>query len=203
MKHYYSKAALEPTRICVTLSNILLYKNQFRLHMQSLFNRVKWLDCQTTPPRPVKNGKNTTSLHQLSDKLSEHDKMWDMTLVRHKNRELLVIATYEGKMMAVDIHSDRCKWQASEYIPNKRYPLRAMGVTADCNGHLFVRDWNNGCIHLYSFDGKFVKTLLEEGMHGLGKIRRIRWCENSSSLIVVHSGNGRQQYHISIFTGIA
>ena len=199
MKHCYSVASLDPTRMYVTSSNILLYKDQFRLHRQR--NGVKWIDCQTSSPSLV-NGKNTTSLHQLSDKLSEHDKMWDMTLVRHKKRELLVIATFEGKMMAVDIHSDRCQWQASEYIPNERYPLRAMGVTADGNGHLFVRDWNNECIHLYSFDGKFVKKLLEEGRHDLETIRRIRWCENNSSLIVVHSEDGKQQYHISIFTGI-
>ena len=199
MKHCYSVADLEPTRMCVTLSNILLYKNLFGLHKQR--NGVKWLDCQTSSPCPV-NGKNTTFLHQLSDKLSENDQMWDMTVVRHKKHDLLVITTHAGKMMAVDIRSDRCQWQASEYIPNKRYPLRAMGVTADCNGHLFVRDWNNGCIHLYSVDGKFVKTLLEKGDHGIQTIRRIRWCDKNSSLIVVHSGNGRQQYHVSIFTGI-
>ena len=184
--------------MCVTLSKILLYKNLFSM----LGYGVKWLYCQTSPPGPVRNGKNTTSFHQLSDKVSENEWIWDMTLVCHKKRELLVITTYEGKLMAVDIYSDRCEWHASEYIPNKRYPLRARGVTADFNGHLFVRDKNNGCIHLYSFDGKFVKTLLEEGMHDTEKIMRVRWCEKSSSLIVVHSKDGRQQYHISIFTGI-
>ena len=185
--------------MCVALSNVLVYKSFFKIHMQT--DGLRWLDCQASP-KPVR-GKSTTSLEQLFAKVSEDETMWDMTLVNHKNRrELLVFATFEGKMMAVDIRSGMFQWQASEYIPNKQYPLRAWSVTADDNGHLFVQDWNNDCIHLYSYDGKFVKTLLEEEAYDMEITRRIRWCEKSSSLIVVHSENERQQYYISIFSGL-
>ena len=80
--------------------------------------------------------------------------------------------------MAVDIRSDRFQWQASKYIPNKKSPLRAWSESQPMTMDTFLCEiGTTDCIHLYSFDGKFVKTLLEKGSHDMEIIRRVRWCE--------------------------
>ena len=61
------------------------------------------------------------------------------------------------------------------------------GVTSDGYGHLFVCDVHNACIQLFSVsDGKYFGTYLMRGEEGLGTPRLIRWCRNTSSLVVAH-----------------
>ena len=59
--------------------------------------------------------------------------------------------------------------------------------SSDEQGHLFVCDYNNRCVHLLSAtDGVHLGVVVRKGEKGLGKPKEVAWHEESESLIVAH-----------------
>ena len=53
--------------------------------------------------------------------------------------------------------------------------------------HLFVCDFNNNAIQMFSVsDGQYLGLLIREGEKNLGKPARISYCEIKYSLVVAH-----------------
>ena len=53
--------------------------------------------------------------------------------------------------------------------------MEAWGVTADGCGHLYVSDWANECIQMFTIDGDYLGPVLKKGEQGLGTPGRILW----------------------------
>ena len=66
-----------------------------------------------------------------------------------------------------------------------QHVICAHGVASNGCGCIFVCDWNNECIHMFSVkDGRYMGVVIKEGEQGLRKPREIRWCETTSLLVV-------------------
>ena len=125
-----------------------------------------------------------------------------MCLVDSDNGVILVVVTLSGAVVAFDIYTDELIWKIDESLPNHSCPLKALGVTTDGRNHLFVRDRNNQCVHLFSADGKFVKTVLRNGECELLSFRHLRCCSNSASLAIVHCERKNKQSYISLIDNV-
>ena len=63
--------------------------------------------------------------------------------------------------------------------PSMEYDMRPVGVTTDGRGHLYVADWKNDCVHMFSVsDGLYMGCLLK-GSEIAGNPENIRWCKKS------------------------
>ena len=61
------------------------------------------------------------------------------------------------------------------------------GIAADGHGRLFVCDFNNYVIQMFSVsDGQYLGCLIKEGEQSLGKPARISCCKMMPSLVVAH-----------------
>ena len=79
------------------------------------------------------------------------------------------------------------KWRVSGKPPGIEFHMDARGVVADEQGHLFVCDYNNRCVHLLSAtDGVHLGVVVRKGEKGLGKPKEVAWHEESASLVVAH-----------------
>ena len=150
---------------------------------------VRWLDCSASPPKPA-SGKNTTSTQQIQ--------VWDMCFVRGRGDKELLITTRgpEGGIYGYDTDTDKLDWIVKGTLPGVSKNVTADAVTTDGHGHLFVCDTSNACVHMLSVNGSYLGTPLKAGEQDFGGPWRIRWLENSSSLVVVHIKDLR--HHISV-----
>lgn len=176
-----------PTRLCSSARKTLIYKNQFKLG-----SSFAWLNCVAETPRPWPSTE-TTRLRMANFK---EEKLWDWCIIQNDDEKFLAIVTFSGRLASFDLVSGKCQWEASEMIPDCEKTMRALGITTDGNGHMFVRDSRNRCIHLFSFNGKFVQTLLKTTDIGVGSIKRVRWDANTSSLVVAYQE--KEQHYVTI-----
>ena len=109
-----------------------------------------------------------------------------MCYAEFDGKSLLVVACSDDGVKAYNMDTKELVWSIIGEMPLSEKPLKALGITADKHGRLFVRDEENKCIHIFSIDGKFVTTLLREGEQGLGELNNICWSKELSGLIVVH-----------------
>ena len=110
----------------------------------------------------------------------------DMCYVQQQRRSLLVLACGIGGVRVYNTSSRRLEWSVNGMLPGMDKVLDVMRITADEDGHVFVLDFNNNCIHMFTVNGKYITTLLREGEEGLGQMKVIRWSEGLSALIVLH-----------------
>ena len=59
--------------------------------------------------------------------------------------------------------SGSLKWSVNGTLPGVDKVLNVEKVTADENGHVFVLDCNNKCVHVFSVGGEYITTILREG----------------------------------------
>ena len=107
-----------------------------------------------------------------------------------ENRQL-VVTTHdqvdeEGfSISAHDPDEKRRKWSVTEAPTEK--PLSPQGLTTDGKGQLYVCDFYNRCIQIFSTNGKYKGVLLRRGEQGLGTPWSVRWCSSKSLLAVLHT----------------
>ena len=68
------------------------------------------------------------------------------------------------------------------------------GIATDGRQHLFVCDGNNNSIQLFSVaSGKYLGAMIVFDKPKVGNVRplRCRWCENTSSLVVVRASESK------------
>ena len=98
-------------------------------------------------------------------------------LVITKGREGVLCYTREGNVM----------WKVSGKRPAMEWEINACGVTADEQGHLFVCDKENSCVHeLFAGDGKHLGVVVRQGQDGVGKLYNSAYHQDSASLVVAH-----------------
>ena len=110
----------------------------------------------------------------------------DMCCVEQEGTSLLVMACSNSGVEAYNIDSKELVRSIRGKMPFTKDDLDAYYITTDEDGRLFVGDDRNNCIHLFSFDGKYVTTLLLRELIK-GSLENIWWSKGLSGLIVSHS----------------
>ena len=111
-----------------------------------------------------------------------------MCAVQDGNRELLF--AFDSRIYVYNTATDEVVWSAWRKQKQMDKKMEPHGVTTDGHGHLFVCDWNNGCIHLFHITkSKYLGPVMREGEQGLGVPYRVEWCEATSSLVVAYTKN--------------
>ena len=111
---------------------------------------------------------------------------------------LLVLTRYSDGVFGYTLPEGR-KWRVSGKLPSMQYDIDARGVTADEQGHLFVCDTNNRCVHLLSTrDGSYLGVAQTEGDLDGGTPCNVSWHQDSASLVISHEKN--RVWHLSVFS---
>ena len=114
-----------------------------------------------------------------------------------EDKELLVVTCghpelTNGGVQVYNLKTKQMEWSVEGRLPGMKKFLKAQGLTADDQGHLFVCDDNNKCVQMFNVvDGRYLGTLIKSGKQGLGGPIRIRWCSRISSFVIIHWKNGK------------
>ena len=167
--------------MCTESSHVLLNVDVYR-------NEIRW--CTTGSPVPL-TFTRATEVRQSDIK--------DICIVQHEGRTLIVVADYYDGIFGFNAETGEVDWKfySDELSISKEETkdgedgtgedeMYASSVTADNRGNLFVCDTNNCCIHAFTTDGEYQGVAFKRGDEGLGKPKRIRWCQTLSSLIIAH-----------------
>ena len=165
----YSVAPYQPGILCAVSTEKLVYadKNSRQLH---------WLDCSEPEPKLLGITANTN----LSD-------VQDMCIAESENETLLIVISHDRDELihAFNSTTGQLKWTVQKKIPSGTFT--SYGVAGDGYGRLFVADDTNKCIQMFSaLDGQYLGCFMNKGDQGFGNVRRLRWCETTSSLVVAH-----------------
>ena len=180
----HSVAPHQPGHINTSSSDtVLLYEDQSQTP-----RIVRWLNCFVAPPTPV-TGTDVTYTH--------HALIWDMCCVKHAEKELLTMTRANNGLVAFSTQrGHQAGWTVKGKLTGMAMDMSVWGITSDGHGHLFVCDINNSCVQMFSTSGRYMGTVLREGDQGLAQPWLIRWCETTSSLVVVHIKN--REYQVSV-----
>ena len=100
---------------------------------------------------------------------------------------MLFVSDSRNRIIAHNVEDGIIQWQTEDKIPWMEHPLDVRGIASDGCGHLFVCDFNNYTIQMFSVsDGQYLGCLIKEGDQNLGKPARIAYCKMTSSLVVAH-----------------
>ena len=179
-----SVAPYKPGHISTSSSDtVLLYEDQSQTP-----RIVRWLDCFVAPPTPL-SGSDVTHTH--------HALIWDMCCVKQAEKELLIMTRANNGLVAFSTQrGHQGGWTVKGKLTGMNMDMSVWGITSDGHGHLFVCDINNSCVQMFSTSGRYMGTLLREGDQGLAQPWLIRWCDTTSSLVVVHIKN--REYQVSV-----
>ena len=88
--------------------------------------------------------------------------------------------------------ADKFQWKAELNGTEKK--MNAFCLTTDGRGHLYVCDMSNGCIHMFSMGGVYLGELNTSNSEGdrIGVPRCIRWCSDTSSLVVANKKDSKR-----------
>ena len=199
--HKYSVDPAWPSCLCSLSHDSLAFVDD-----STSVREILLLDCSTVLP------------HCFYSFPAQKMDIWDMCSVHNGNVQLLVITggitatgsvslvnvsklvqstRMNGQLCAYNVDSGEMVWTVKGKQPGTDEDICGVAVTSDGNGHLFVCDSNNNCVQMFSTDGNHQGRLEIEDEETLGKLKMIRWCSSSSSLIVVHSRDGQKYDSIS------
>ena len=147
----------------------LLYHN-----VQKKSHTVHRVNCGTRPP---------TLQFEINIAHEDQGKVLCMCI----SRDLLVITRGHEGVFCYTLVEGNMMWKVSGKLPEMEWGIDARGVTADEQGHLFVCDKENSCVHeLFAGDGKHLGVVLREGQEGVGKLYNAAFHEDSASMVVAH-----------------
>ena len=157
-----------PAEMCATDEGMLLYVDKSKDPRE-----VRWLDCRGATPK---------SLKSIS---TQQDHVCEMCYIPTDDKGLLI--SPDGyRIFAYNTNSGEVAWRINDKTKGMQRNKNPDGVTWDGEAHLFLPDTKRALIHVCSVDGKYMGCLIKEGEQGLGVPGCIRWCNNTSSLIVAH-----------------
>ena len=109
-----------------------------------------------------------------------------MCYVQNGGKEFLIIAAGREGVFAYNTLLDKLEWKVDGTLPEMKKDIAAYGVATDGHSHLFVADYDNRCIQMFSAsDGSYLRCLVVKGAKSLGQPDKIRWCEKSSFLLSI------------------
>ena len=101
--------------------------------------------------------------------------------------DLLVVTRNKEGVFAYTLRGGELNWRVSGKLPGMELEIYASGITADEQGHLFVCDIRNRCVHMLSVrDGAHLRVVVREGEVGLVYPYPVAWHSESASLVVAH-----------------
>ena len=127
----------------------------------------------------------------------------DMCFVEDGDKMLLIVAQPATGLIAYNAKTGKVQWAVTGRLKDEKIwpklPDRKVGgftlidgnmlvftaVTTDDQGHIFASDLFNECVHVFSVDGRYLDVLLGKGPGpNIRKPRKVRWCKNTSLLVV-------------------
>ena len=169
--------------MCAGTQSTLLYEDRSKSPRE-----VHWLDLNDAQPKPA-DGKRVIHTEQTN--------IDDMCFSESAEKQLLVVAGGDKGLFAYNTDTDELEWKIGGHLSGHLIAMHTMGVTTDGRGHLFVTDTYNHCIQMFSVsDGQYLGFLVIDIAETLRSRHlkstceqifrfpwRIRWCEETSSLI--------------------
>ena len=193
----YSSAPHKPGILCAGTKSTLLYVDESKKPRD-----VHWLDLSGLKPKPAA-GKRVIHTQIFN--------IYDMCFVEDRDKQLLIVAGGDKGLFAYNTQNDKVEWKVGENLSGNAKHAKAMGVTTDGRGHLFVSDHNNHCIQVFSVsDGKYLGYLILDAEMFHSWPRRdmillydydfrpheILWCEEMSSLICTSRLDGSWHFMV-------
>ena len=115
--------------------------------------------------------------------------LYYILVARHAGMTLLFVAGHTF-LDAYKPNSSEVTWN-NEHVSNMERDLDPYSLSTDGDGHLFVMDLNNDCVHMFSLDdGSHMGVVLSEE-EGLSCFHDISWCNKKASLAVLCRENGK------------
>ena len=112
----------------------------------------------------------------------------DISYAHDEYGEFLISANGYGGVFVYNTNTSQLQWFMKGRQPGMKRDLDVGGITSDGRGNLFVCDFANECIEMFSMlDGSYLGSLVIEEQ-GLGSPRLARFCKEMSSLIVYYYG---------------
>ena len=136
---------------------------------------VRLLNCTSKPPK----------CHTLIICTRDRDSL-DICHIQHGDRNVLLNVYSKKGITAYDMQTNTPKWMVKGKLGGMTSDLDAWGITTDGYGHLFICDWANSSVQMFTVDGVYLGPVLKEGEQGLGTQGRIHWCKSLSSFVVAH-----------------
>ena len=114
----------------------------------------------------------------------------DICFTRYKaqGRVILTFFLACSKSVSARTQDGRLLWSFSGAFTGMVRDINPRSITVDeKEKNLYVCDSANKCIQIISTDGVYQGNLVEYGQYGLGTPARLKWHNDSDSLLIVHS----------------
>ena len=178
-----------PHAMCTATSSPsqLLYGDYRRL----CSGKIHRVDCSIAPPTPQ---------GEIPVVVDDQDDGHNFLLSMCTSHDLLVISRpFEG-VFAYTLPGVELKWKVSGKLPGTQGEIHACGTTVDEQGHLFVIDLENICVHALSVeDGTHMGVVVRGREDVVGNPLEVIWHQNSASLVVAHEPV-QGGVHLSVFS---
>ena len=172
----------EPSRMCTVTSS----PSQL-LYCDDETDKIHRVDCSTAPFTP----QGDIPMVYDGEKY-----VLDMCT----SRDLQLIASFYEGVFAYTLPGGELKWRVSGKLPEMMKKIEAKRLTADDQGHLFVCDQGNDCVHALSArDGSHLGVVVREGEEGVRTPYNVTWHQESKSLVVAHQKDNTY-WHLSVFS---
>ena len=164
----FSTGYIDPGALCAASTSTLLV-----VHQSMKPSDAYWLDCSEDEPKLT--GKKIT--------IDFQGKVWDICYVPNERNPLLLAIQY-GLSHAYNTITNKLEWN------NK---VGGSCITTDGHRSNYVLVCDKDSIKILSLsDGKNLGSLIRKEDH---KLKGVRWCNVTSSLIIVHDVD--EEIHIS------
>ena len=148
---------------------------------------VKQIDCKH---RRLCFTKATTPIYLTEDSIC------DMHCIQGGRR--LLFLTEDG-LVACSTKTGKKVWSIPLNQPDLNEEMTIRGITTDAEGHFFVCDTSNECVHVFSDNnGEHLGVLLKKEDGVIGVPHRIGWNHKSGLLIVTHKQDD-SRFMVSIY----
>ena len=185
----------EPDAICTGATpSILLYEDTSKTPRD-----VHCLDLSGSEPKPA-SGKPV--IHTQNNNID------DMCFVQDGDKQLLIVTVTDeynesgdtDEIFAYNTETDKLEWTFCGKVPGMEKKMIAYGVTTDGRGHLFVGNYENNCILMFSVsDGQHLGCLLKD-VETFKNPNKIYWCEETSSLIATECDEDIDKYLVKVIS---
>ena len=184
--HYESVKPHRPGRLCMAGPSTLLYEN-----LSKSSGEVRWLDCSTSHLKTASGIKVTHT---------QQESIRDMCIVQYEGNLLLLATSGTDGIFAYNTKADELSWRVGgnkgRNLVGSREPIGADAVTTDGHSRIFVSDYNNECVQMFSLDGTHLRSVLGKHKTSRKDPLHMRWCNGISSLLVTYVK--RTYYDINI-----
>ena len=107
----------------------------------------------------------------------------DMCFVHYGDKQLQVVAARGAGLFAYNAETNKLEWKVNGKVTGMEEAVDVRGITTDGRGHLFVADYKNECIYMFSTsEGQYLGRLMK-GVETYGNPGRVYWSPETSTLV--------------------